>query len=174
MTRAGQADIPGRRKARKIEGQYVPHRRAMVESPAYRVLSLSARRCLDRIEIEHMQHGGNENGRLPVTHDHFREYGIDGHAIAPALRELEALGFIEITEHGVAGNADRRAPNKFRLTYIHADWKPTDEWRRIKTIEEARAIAKTARLPREQPRKWRVQKQKPVGVSPRTSGGFPH
>jgi hypothetical protein len=164
MTRAGQAGIPGARKARKIEGQYVPHRLEMIQSPAYRVLSLTARRCLDRIEIEHMQHGGRENGKLPVTYEHFMEYGIDGHAIAPALRELEALGLIEITEHGTAGTGEHRAPNQFRLTYIHADWKPTNEWRRIKTIEEARAIAKTARLPREKPRKWRVQKQKPMGV----------
>src|SRR5262249_26631794 len=35
-------------------------------------------------------------------------YGIDRHAIGPAIRELVALGFVEITEHGRAGNADWR------------------------------------------------------------------
>jgi hypothetical protein len=165
MTRAGQAGIPGERRARKIGGQFIPRLPAMIESPAFRVLSLSAHRCLARIEIEHLHHGGKENGQLPVTYEHFMEYGIDGHAIAPAQRELEALGFIQITEHGVAGAAEHRSPNKFRLTYINAGRAmPTHEWRRIKTIEEARAIAKTARLPREKPRKWRVQKQNPVGV----------
>jgi hypothetical protein len=32
------------------------------------VLSLSARRVLDRIEIEHADHSGNDNGRLRATH----------------------------------------------------------------------------------------------------------
>jgi hypothetical protein len=61
----------------------------MMESPAYRVLSLSARRVLDRIMIELAHHGGNDNGKLPVTYEHFEEYGIHRHAIAPAIRELE-------------------------------------------------------------------------------------
>jgi hypothetical protein len=163
-----------RKEARKIEGQYIPHRLAMIQSPAWRVLSLSARRVLERIEIEHMQHGGKENGQLAVTYDHLVEYGIDRHAIAPAQRELEAPGFAEITEHGCAGHAEHRAPNKFQLTYLHTNtWKPTDEWRRIKTREEAEAIAKMARLPRETPRKTRVQKQKPVGVSAKSRCGRP-
>jgi hypothetical protein len=174
VTRPGQAGIPGERRARKIEGQFIPRLLAMIESPAYRALSLSAHRCLTRIEAEHLHHGGKENGQLPVTYCHFREYGIDGHAIAPALRELEALGFIQITEHGVAGNSAHRAPNKFRLTYIHSGRAmATHEWRQIKTIEEAHAIAKTARLPREKPRKWRVQKQKPMGVYTKFRGGKP-
>jgi hypothetical protein len=165
MTRAGQAGIPGERRARKLSGQWTPRFVHMLESPAWRALSLSAHRVLSRIEIEHMHHGGKENGQLPVTYDHFEEYGVHRHAIAPALRELEALGFIEITEHGVAGNADHATPNKFRLTHIHAGRATaTQEWRRIKTIEEAEAIAKAARMPVEEPRKSRVQKQKPVPV----------
>jgi hypothetical protein len=167
MTRAGQAGIPGERRARKIEGQFVPRLVEMMESPAYRVLSLSARRCLDRIEIEHMRHGGRANGQLPITYEHFVEYGLHRHAIGPALRELQALGFIQITERGVAGNASHRAPNKFRLTYIaEGRARPTHEWRRIKSVEEAELVAKAARLgTNETPRKYRVQKQKPVPVS---------
>jgi hypothetical protein len=161
MTRAGQFSFPGERRARKIEGQYVPHRLAMIESHAYRALSLTARRCLDRIEIEHMHHAGKENGQLPVTYQHFIEYGIGRRFIGPALRELVALGFVEITEHGVAGNAEHRAPNKFRLTYVHAGrMRASDEWRRIRTIEEAEQIARHARA--QKPEKWRVKKQKPV------------
>src|SRR5215217_2277281 len=119
MYRAGQAGIPGQRRARKLEGQWVPHFLEMIESAAYRVLSGAAHRCLARIESEHMHHGGNENGRLPVTYNQFEEYGIDRHAIGPALRELEQLGFTEITERGVAGNAADRSPNRFRLTYVY-------------------------------------------------------
>jgi hypothetical protein len=120
----------------------------MLECPAYRVLTVSAHRALARIEIEFAHHRGNENGRLPVTFEHFQEYGMDRHTIAPALRELVALGFIAITERGCAGNASFRRPNLYRLTYKACDGVLSDgthEWRRIKTIEEARKVATAAR-----------------------------
>jgi hypothetical protein len=130
-------------KKRKIGGQYVPHLRELIEAPAWRVLSLSARRLLDRIEIEHMRHGGQENGKLAVTFEDFAEYGIDRHAIAPAMRECIALGLLVITRRGRAGNAEFRAPNLFLLPYLQAN---TDDqiWRQITTIEEAEGIAKAA------------------------------
>ena len=75
----------------------------MLESPAWRALSLSGRRVLDRIEIELGHHGGNDNGSLPVTFEDFIAYGIHHNCIAPAIRELEALGFIKVTERGRGG-----------------------------------------------------------------------
>jgi hypothetical protein len=133
----------------KISGQFAYQLIEMLESPAWRVLSLSARRVFDRIQIEHAHHGGRENGRLPVTFKDFEQFGIERHRIRPAIVELEALGFIRITQHGRAGNADFRIPNKFRLTHQHANdgvEPATNEWCRIKTMEEAENIAKLARL----------------------------
>src|SRR5207342_1105739 len=92
----------------------------MLESPAYRALSLSAHRVLSRIEVELGHHGGTDNGKLPVTYNDFQEYGVDRHSISAAIRECVALGFLEITEIGRAGNAEFRTPNKFRLTYIYS------------------------------------------------------
>ena len=107
------------------------------------MLSRAARLVLDRIEIEHAHHGGNDNGRLPVTFDHFVEFGVHRHSIGPALRELCALGYIEVTEHGQAGNGEWRRPNRFRLTYRPVgNAKPTDEWRRIKTEQDAELTAR--------------------------------
>lgn len=128
----------------QIAGQWTAHRIDMLRSPAWRVLSLSARRVLDRIEIEHASHGGAENGRLPVTYEDFYRYGIHRHAIGPAIREAVALGFLEITEAGRAGNAEYRKPNFFRLTYIHTKIGPTDEWSKI-TEDDAEVIARAAR-----------------------------
>jgi len=129
-----------------IDGPFAPRRIEMLESPAYRVLSLSARRVLDRIEIELAHHGGNDNGKLPISYDDFERYGMDRHAIAPAIREAEALGFTEIMERGRAGNGEFRLASKYRLTYRHLDKaKPTDEWRRIQTMDDAEAIARAAR-----------------------------
>jgi hypothetical protein len=127
---------------------------AMLESPAYRTLSLSAHRVIARIEIELAHHGGNDNGKLPVTYQDLIEYGIDRDAIAPALREAEALGFIELTQRGRGGNAEYRMPNLYRLTFANERYSrqapPTHEWRKIKTIEEAREIADTARANKSQ------------------------
>ena len=149
----------------KIDGQFAWQLIEMLESPAYRVLSLSAHRAFARIQIELAHHCGRENGRLPVTFEDFTRFGIDRHSIAPALRELEALGFLEITERGRAGNAEFRAPNKFRLTHRSLDdgTKPTDDWRLIKTDKEAAAIAKAAR--RSSPLR-QTRNKKPVGENP--------
>jgi hypothetical protein len=125
--------MSGLKKRNKISGQFAARLIEMIESPSYRVLSLSAHRVLSRIEIELAHHGGNDNGRLPVTFENFQKYGIDRHAIAPAIRECVALGFIVVTEPGRAGNAEFRSPNLFRLTYKHCKGLPGDgthDWRR--------------------------------------------
>ncbi|ESW88657.1 hypothetical protein NKH47_14690 [Mesorhizobium sp. M1060] len=136
------------RKGRKtkIAGQFSWRLVEMQESPAYRVLSQSGHRVLDRLEIELGHHGGNDNGKLPTTFDQFEDYGIHRHAIAPAVREVVALGFVEITQEGRAGNAEWRQPNLFRLTYRHLDKaEPTNDWRQIDTLEAAEMIARAAR-----------------------------
>jgi hypothetical protein len=165
----------------KIRGPFAARLIDMLESPAYRVLSLSAHRVLARLEIEFARHGGRDNGRLPVTYEDFQEYGIDRHAIAPAIRECEALGFLEVTERGHAGNAEFRSPNKFRLTYRHTDNAgATDEWQRIKIIEEALELARSARSasPQRKKRSFRrtpldapSKKQKPSGGKHHVSVG---
>jgi hypothetical protein len=124
----------------RISGQFAWRTIEMMESPAFRVLSHSARRILDRLEIEIAHHGGNDNGKLPCTFDHFAEYGIDRHSIAPALREVEALKFIEVIERGRAGNAEYRRPNLFRLTY-----RPVGRKRRQRQRCCARSHARTSR-----------------------------
>jgi hypothetical protein len=137
----------GRRN--RISGQFAPRLIEMLEAPVYRALSLSARRVLDRVEIELGHHGGNDNGRLPVTYENFVSYGIERHAIAPAIREAVALGLLEVTERGCAGNAESRSPNLYRLTFRPAKGYPgdygTDEWRRIETMEAAQELARSAR-----------------------------
>lgn len=144
------------RRQASITSQFVAHRIEMIESPAWRALSLSGRRVLDRIEIEHGHHGGSENGRLPVTFGDFEDFGISHKSVAPAIREVQALGFAEITERGRPSESDfGRHPNHFRLTYLNVRrgtrWhEPTDEWKQIKTLEEAERIAKEARAAKDE------------------------
>ena len=113
----------------RIEGNWVGHKIEVIASPAWRILSLSARRVLDRLEIEHADHGGAENGRLIVTFNQFVEFGIDRHAIGSAIRELEALKLVEVTERGSGGTSEHRRPSRYRVAYlnVHHRDKPTDD-----------------------------------------------
>jgi hypothetical protein len=106
---------------------------SMLQSPAWRVLTLNERRVLDRIAIELAGHGGPDLG---VTFTGFIRYGIERHAIAPAIRALVALGFLQIT-----------GQSQFRSTYLRSvdGVAPTHDWRRIKSRGEARQIAINAR-----------------------------
>src|SRR5262249_41874489 len=153
-------------KRNSIDGQFAWRLIEMLESPAYRVLSLSAHRLLARLEIELAHHGGNDNGKLPATYDQLEEYGIDRHSIAPAIRECEALGYVEVTVQGEAGNSEYRHASLYRLTYRPVGRaRPTNEWRRIETIKEAQAIARGAR------KTAPSENKNPVGNSPTSSSG---
>jgi hypothetical protein len=136
-----------KRKRNQIDGQFSARLIEMLESPAYRALSLSAHRVLDRICIELAHHGGNDNGKLPVTYDQFMEYGVHRHAVAPAIRELEVLGFIEVTQRGRPSAGEFRLPNLFRLTCVNCKStpNPTHEWRGIRDVETAEKLARAAR-----------------------------
>jgi hypothetical protein len=125
---------------RRIPGAFVPHTLALLDSPAWRALSREAQLLLARVEIEHMRHGGKENGRLIIPYADFENY-IGGHCrvIARALRDTEALGLLHIAR-GRAGHGVHRSPNEYRLTYIAtADAPPSNEWAEISSIEDAKA-----------------------------------
>jgi hypothetical protein len=142
------------RRRNRISGQWSPHLIEMLESPDYRVLSQSAHLVISRIEIELGHHGGNDNGRLPVTVDHFVQYGMHRTSVAPAIREAEALGFIRVTQRGRGGNAEYRSPNLFFLTFANnrdsRKQPPTHDWRHIKSVEEAKRTARDARANKNQ------------------------
>jgi hypothetical protein len=123
----------------------------MLASAAFRELSLGARKILDRLEIELASEGDmNANGQLVVTFANLCFHGLDRHSIGPAMRELEALGFIRIKQ-GRAGNPAFRQPNRFRLTYRFGDGQPaSNEWKQIEDEEQARAIARAARSRKEE------------------------
>jgi hypothetical protein len=139
---------PHPKRHNAISGQFAARPIAMLESPAYRALSVSAHMVISRIEIELAHHGGNDNGQLPVTVDHFVEYGMHRSSVAPAIREAEALGFIKV-ERGRGGNADYRRPNKFYLTFSNLRGSkaepPSHDWKRVRTLDEAQKIAREAR-----------------------------
>jgi hypothetical protein len=130
------------RRTNQITKQWAAREIELLESPAYRALSLSAHRALSRIEVELAHHGGKDNGKLPCTFDDFEEYGVRRKSIGAALEELEALGFITITELGrPSAGAEYRRPNKFRLTTresLDGVGAGGCGWRRFKSADEVK------------------------------------
>jgi hypothetical protein len=128
-------------------GSWVGRPTDMLESPAYRVLSKSGLRLLALLEIELARSDGKGNGRLILTYKQCAGAGMDRHAVNPGFCEVQALGFVECTEKGYsAGDAGRRRPSRYRLTYARWTNLPfSDEWRRIKTYVQAAKIAHEAR-----------------------------
>ena len=139
-------EVEGGVTKKKTLEPFIMRTREMLRSPAFRVLSLSGHRFLARLEVELCNHGGNDNGRLPVPAEDFRDYGIDHDAVAPAQREVVALGFTEVTRRGRAGKAGQRRATEFRITYLPSFGKPpTNEWQNILSDTDAKRIATKAR-----------------------------
>ena len=175
MPRRDRHDTRAGRRRNQIAGQFTALLTEMMLSPAWRVLSLAARRVLDRVSIEVRRHGGHQKNGVPVTYKDFEDYGIDHHSIAPAIREVVALGFLDIVRPGRGGNAEFRLPALYRATYEFAvDCEPDHRWRRTTTMTKAKAVAAAAR--KQKPRG--VSRLKPRGDSPPrkpavTGGCFP-
>ena len=121
--------------------------RELLTSPAWRALTENGRKIIDRILIEHMVHGGGENGNLAVTYADFVAHGIRRNSILPAICETEALGLIERQAGLRARSQFKGSPQRFRIA-----WLPTSEgkaassgWRAIRTLREATEIVTAAR-----------------------------
>jgi len=111
-------------------GGWVAHRLSLLTSPAWQRRPRPLVKIMDRLEIEHLRHAGNENGNLCVSYDQFVAFGVSRKAIKPALELGEALGLLEIVRVE-NWEGSHRPPNLFRLCYLPAKGKkaPTDEWR---------------------------------------------
>ena len=129
-----------KRQRLKLNGQWIPHSVALLR--VLRELSLTARRIIDTLEIEHCRHGGRENGKLLCPYRSFRIFGLtSGSRISEAIQELKAAKLIEIVRPGRRSYADLRTPTLYRLTYLHtfenARWvEATHDWKkkaRVKT-----------------------------------------
>jgi len=89
----------------------------LLTSIAYQAMSINARRVIDRIQIEHMDHAGLENGKLIVTHDDFKKFGVSRDFVGDAVDELAYLKLIKINIRGRAGEGTGYA-NCFELTWL--------------------------------------------------------
>jgi hypothetical protein len=136
----------GANRKQRWLGAFVPHRLEMLISPAWQQAPRPLRRLIERLEIEHLRHGGFNNGELYVSYNQFVAFGLSKKSIRPTLDLGQALGLIEVIQDVdvIPGDrkSDLRPENKYRLTYVPAKGKqsPTDEWKAISADRAERLL----------------------------------
>ena len=152
MTTVRRVDATGRSSGRfkvvgprtkkwKIQGQYVHHPRNLLESPGWRALTMPARRIIDFLEIEHLAHGGQENGQLVAPYAQLQKAGVSSRDIRGAFDMLEAFGIVRRTDeqrHRRERQGGRKNTSRFRLTWLPdygRDELPTCDYERVTQAE---------------------------------------
>jgi hypothetical protein len=120
-------------------GWCVPVPRDLLNSFAWLAMSDQCRKLIDALMAEHADHGGLENGNLIVPYDLLQARGMRRGNILDAVFEAEALGLVDPTR-GVRSYGSRKAPSRYRLTWLGTSdgLTPTNEWKSIKTAEDAK------------------------------------
>ena len=129
--------------------------RDLLESPAWRGMSIHCRRFIDFLMIDHCSHAGRENGRLQATYDQLARSSISRKRIAAAIQEAVERGLVEVTRRGGLYGAEcRRTPSLYRLTWIgtvNPAGRATNEWQRFKPKKiSPRPHVGTVRVPLKQ------------------------
>jgi hypothetical protein len=127
-------------------GYNIPVPRDLLASPAWLTMSHQCRKFIDALMVEWANHGGAENGNLKAPYDQLQTRGLRLATILDVVVEARALGIA----HSVRGQRSyglRRSPSVYRLTWLGTPQNgltATNEWRAIKTKEEAEVRVKNA------------------------------
>ncbi len=116
-----------------ITGQYIIHSQALISSPAWRGRSHNLSRLLDFLELEHMAHGGKDNGRLLAPWNQLVQFGIGRRFVADVVDEGVERGLLDVRK-GVG-----RAPSNYTITYLPTfasgeENAPSDRWRAYEPV----------------------------------------
>ena len=132
---------------------WIWHTIELFSSAAWLGRSINCRRLIDFLEIEHLKHGGNENGSLLAPYSQLVRIGIGRRLIAPAIHDAEQRGLVRVERGGKRGTTMTEL-SRFTLTYHWTrskvnglwDWKqPTNDWKTFhkpdaETAKASRAI----------------------------------
>jgi hypothetical protein len=112
----------------------------LLTSRAWQALGINARRFIDFIMIEHMRHGGRENGLLLAPRRQLEEFGIGQHFVSGAIEEAESLGFVDC-KRGVG-----RRPSSYALSWLPLadDTPPSNRFLQCNAAAEAISTARKA------------------------------
>lgn len=104
--------------------QFVRLTRDVLTSTAWRDLGINARRFLDFLMVEHLSHGGQENGKLIAPRLQLKEYGIGSRHISGAIEETVEAGLVTV-RRGVG-----KRPSVYTLNWLrrHDGATPPRRW----------------------------------------------
>lgn len=130
----------GRRTNHPPDGvAWIWHTVELLASPAWCTQSINCRRLINFLEIEHLKHGGNENGSLLAPYGQLVGFGIGRRLIHASIAEAEQRGLVRVDRGGRRGVVMTEV-NRFCLTYMWSrkkisgfwDWTPpTDDWKQF-------------------------------------------
>jgi hypothetical protein len=80
--------------SKERKGPFIMLPLALLDSDAWRSLSINARRLIEFLMIEHIRHGGKANGKLLAPRRQLARSGIGTRHISTAIEEAVRLGFI--------------------------------------------------------------------------------
>jgi hypothetical protein len=127
-------------------GYNIPVPRDLLASPAWLTMSHQCRKLVDALMTEWANHGGQENGNLKAPYDQLEDRGLRRETILDAVIEAQALGIVR-SVRGQLSYGSRRSPSVYRLTWLGTPQNgltATNEWRALKTKEEAEARVRNA------------------------------
>tara|TARA_X000000950_G_C13604071_1_gene532591 strand:+ start:161 stop:703 length:543 start_codon:yes stop_codon:yes gene_type:complete len=103
----------------------------LICSLAWRSMSINCQKLVNRLIIEHRNHGGYENGHLVCTYKDFVDYGLTRNNIRPAIEEAQALGLVK-HQRGERVFA-KNQPNSYTLTFYATEnkYSPTNDWKKL-------------------------------------------
>jgi hypothetical protein len=99
-------------KRKKRSEPFVMLPLSLLTSPAWRALSVNAKRFVEFLMIEHMRHGGQHNGRLLAPRRQLWDFGIGHHFVSEAIEEAERFGLVDC-RRGFG-----RHPSTYSLTWL--------------------------------------------------------
>ena len=86
--------------------------RHVIESQAWRSLSINARRFVDFLMLEHMRHAGTRNGKLLAPRRQLEAAGMGARHISAAIAETTSRGLVLMKRSG------GRRPNTYALGWL--------------------------------------------------------
>ncbi len=107
-----------------------------------------------------MRKKGSANGELFKSYPQFVSEGLNRTTVSDMTKLGEALGLLRVDRETGVGRPDLRDACAYTLTYlptgIIGDIAPTDDWKRIKTDDQAKAIIQRLRERKTHKRKLRA------------------
>ena len=140
----------GKKSAKLPERPFVGLGISLLRSPAWQTRPINCVRLIDRLMLEHLENGGDMNGRLKVPYNQLVDFGINRRFIPKAIKEAEDRGLLRVVRGGWRSTV-LREDSLYRLTFFHTmeseqDGRfnvpvaPTDDWKGYVQKAKVRAI----------------------------------